>query len=69
MELTIKSRKWGAYTFSMKADGGYVFLNHDGCRCQICKGGNFMGSTLTATPETFEKVVRRWYRQHMEAMK
>lgn len=65
----IKSREYGEISFFMPTDGGYVHLESSGkpgtLGKQICKGGDFMGSTLSATPETFEAVCRRWHRQRM----
>ncbi|MFB6412790.1 hypothetical protein [Edwardsiella piscicida] len=68
-ELTITSRKTGeAFTFWMPSDGGYVrrtFPDRPGTLgVQICDGGKTMGNTISATPETFEKVCRRWYRAY-----
>lgn len=70
MELTIKSRTEGTFNFWMNEAGGYIFLESDGkpgtLGQQICKGGYFSGSTLSATPETFGKVCRNWYRGYMK---
>lgn len=33
---------------------------------QICYGGGFRGNTVTATPSTFERECRRWYREYLE---
>ena len=70
MELTIKSRTEGTFSFWMNDTGGYIFLESDEkpgtLGQQICKGGYFSGSTLRATPDTFEKVCRNWYRGYMK---
>lgn len=70
MNIIIKSRTAGTFSFWMNAAGGYIFLESDGkpgtLGQQICKGGYFSGSTLSGTPETFEKVCRSWYRSHMK---
>ncbi|MEB8288012.1 hypothetical protein OKT24_19850 [Aeromonas veronii] len=68
-ELTITSRKTGeTFTFWMPASGGYIFRTYPSkpgtLGDQICDGGRSMGNTLSATPATFEKVCRRWYRAH-----
>ncbi len=70
MNIIIKSRTAGTFSFWMNDVGGYIFLEADGkpgtLGQQICKGGYFSGSTLSATPETFEKVCRNWYRSHIK---
>ncbi len=48
--------------------GEYVYMVHfadygEPIYRQICEGGGFSGSTLTATEDDFRKVVRRWRRQ------
>jgi len=67
MMLTIKSRKIGqSFTFRMPDTGGYITLGITGQQLrQPCKGGVFFGSTLMATPDTFEAECRRWYRAYM----
>jgi hypothetical protein len=73
MELTIKSRKLNK-TFKFFKNYGphqYIFdsTHKPGCLGrQICVGGYYGGSTLTASDETFEAVCRRWYRQHVKNM-
>lgn len=70
-ELTIKQRSTGTeYRFWMPSQGGYVHLDTTGSKPgtlgeQICRGGRVSGSTLSATPETFEKVCRNWYRAYV----
>lgn len=71
-ELTIISRKSGEiFNFWMPTDGGYIYRTYPGkpgiLGNQICNGGRTMGSTLCATPETFEKVCRRWYRAYQRS--
>jgi hypothetical protein len=66
-ELTINSRKTGeTFSFWMPSSGGYVHRVYPGrpgtLGDQICRDG---GSTISATPETFEKVCRNWYRAQM----
>jgi hypothetical protein len=74
MELTIKSRVLGdTFTFWMypcDADGtGCIFLTSPGRRGtdgqQICEGGRFLGSTLSASEATFEATCRRWYQARL----
>ncbi|WP_318370465.1 hypothetical protein [Enterobacter sp.] len=72
MELKIKSRKNGeVFSFWMGSGGGYIHLQGKGnpgnLGRQICRGGSFVGSALTATPETFDKVVRNWYRAYQRS--
>lgn len=66
MNTTITSRSAGMFSFWMSDGGGYIFLESEGkpgtLGDQICKGGYFTGSCLSATPETFEKVCHSWYR-------
>ena len=69
MDLTIKCRKTGEiYTFWMHHGGGYIYRTSPGrpgtFGSQICAGGRFGGSTVSATPETFARVCRSWYRAH-----
>lgn len=69
MEFTINSRKHGKISFWMNGNAGYVFLQSEGrpgqLGEQICEGGSFMGSTISANAENFEKVCRRWHKQHL----
>lgn len=56
--FVIKSRIHGVQLFTMpKADGGYIWRNGK----QICVGGRSTGSTIRATPESFERVCRKWW--------
>lgn len=71
-ELTITSRKTGeTFTFWMPVSGGYIYRTYPGkpgtLGSQICAGGRSMGNTLSATPDTFETVCRRWYRAHLRS--
>lgn len=64
--FTIKTRTNGTLDFFCPDNGGYIRLdgrgaNHGSMGRQICAGGGFGGSTLTATPATLEAVARRWY--------
>lgn len=70
--FTIKSRIHGDVSFFVPDSGGYVRMegegaNHGTLGQQICYGGEFRGCTLTATPETLEKVARTWWRQRLAA--
>lgn len=65
MELRIKSRSGDLYEFSQVRENGYVWVVINASpRRQICSTGGFVGETLTATPETFNKTCRNWYRKH-----
>lgn len=67
--FTIKSRLHGDQTFFVPPGGGYVRLErgtaHGTLGQQICYGGDFCGSTVTATPETLEREARRWWRARL----
>ena len=68
--FTINTRDAGTLEFFVPDNGGYVRLESGGrsgtLAPQICKGGGFMGSTLTATAETLPTVAKRWNRQRRE---
>lgn len=73
MNFTIKSRKTGEiFSFYALDSGGYVHLESPGhsgnTGAQICRGGGFMGSTLScgASVDDLASVARKWYRQYME---
>ena len=73
MNFTIKSRKTGEiFSFYAPESGGYVHLESPGhsgnTGAQICRGGGFMGSTLScgASVDDLASVARKWYRQYME---
>ena len=73
MNFTIKSRKTGEiFSFYAPDRGGYVHLESPGhsgnTGAQICRGGGFMGSTLScgASEDDLASVARKWYRQYME---
>jgi len=70
MEYTINSRKLGKpVTFSVPGSSYiYVDLNgKDGCLGdQICTGGSFHGSTLTAySNEDFKKTCKNWWKSYL----
>lgn len=76
MNFTIKSRKTGEiFSFYAPDSGGYVHLESPGhsgnTGAQICRGGGFMGSTLScgASVDDLASVARKWYRQYMEERK
>lgn len=66
--ITIWTRKHGAWHFycSNSTDSSYVYCKpaepFGGEYKQPCAGGSWMGSTLMATPDTLEKVARKWLR-------
>ena len=73
MNFTIKSRKTGEiFSFYAPESGVYVHLESPGhsgnTGAQICRGGGFMGSTLScgASVDDLASVARKWYRQYME---
>lgn len=69
MRFTINSTRFGEHTFFMPDNGGYVRLEcgaqHGTLGQQICNGGGFRGYTVVAMPGTFQREVRRWWRQHL----
>jgi hypothetical protein len=70
MRFTIKSKKLECnFDFFMPDAGGYVRLESNGksgtAAPQICLRGRMSGSTLSATPASFESVCRSWYRAAM----
>lgn len=69
----ITSRTHGTISFFMPDNGGYVRLESVGnsgtLGKQICTGGDFMGSTISATPATFESACRRWHKQRLAAIR
>lgn len=68
---TTRSAEKGAMTFTAPAArddyAGYVWLEAErgyaaGERRQICHGGGFQGSTITATPQSLKADAQRWMR-------
>lgn len=57
------------FEFTAPDNGGYVrlILQAGEPGQQICVGGGMVGSTLTcrSNQDSFERVCRKWYRQHM----
>jgi hypothetical protein len=71
MELEIHSRKLNrTFTFWAPMTGGYIYLTTEEkpgtMGRQICHGGGFSGSTLSASTEAgFKAQCRAWYRAYM----
>jgi len=69
MKLTIKSRKLGKTLTFSRPGTSYVFVDLNGkpgtLGDQMCQGGMLMGSTLSASDNTFEDVCRSWYRSYL----
>lgn len=67
----LNTKDLGALEFSAPDDGGYVLMLLAGANParQICEGGGYMGSTLTANARTLQDVVRKWNRQRRAAMR
>ena len=59
MKLTINSKNYGGMDFTMNDNGGYIRCNGK----QICKGGGYMGSTISGSPEGFELTCKKWWNQ------
>ena len=68
--FTIKSTKHGDQTFFVASNGGYVRLergnNHGTLGKQICYGGSFYGSTVTATEATLGTEARKWWKHYLK---
>ena len=78
MNIIIKSKTYGKLSFFIDLGGDspydkYVFLElgdrHGTLGRQICDGGGFMGSTITANPETLRAECRKWLRQRKNSDK
>ena len=66
--FTINTRKHGEVTFQARDEGGYVRVT--GAKWdhrQICDGGSFGGSTVTADEKTLEAKARRWWKSYLAA--
>lgn len=61
-------------TFSNLGRAGYVYCdmgsrkNHGTRGRQICKGGGFVGSTLTASDDDLPRVTRNWLKAYYRDM-
>lgn len=74
MTLNIRTRDHGTISFwlDLRKGGttGYVwFFDSEGSKSQPCRGGGFRGATLVASEATFERVCRRWWRQHLAKLR
>lgn len=66
--FTINTRKHGAVTFNARDEGGYVRVSSDKWdHKQICDGGSFGGSTITADEKTLEAKARKWWNAYLAA--
>jgi hypothetical protein len=68
MTYSTHSSDLGNITFTAPAAGdsryGYVWIETaGGKRQQICDGGDFTGSTLSATTASLKATAQRWLRQ------
>lgn len=65
--VTIHTKDKGHLSFFVPDSGGYVRLTTDSkpgtLGRQICYGGGFHGSTVSATPETLRETAYKWIRQ------
>jgi len=71
---TTRTNEFGQITFSAPAattaSDGYIWMEAaGGRRLQICDGGDFFGTTLTATTSDLKKVAQRWMRQRRDWMR
>lgn len=77
MTYTTRTQEFGEITFSAPAatetTQGYVYVDTNGqsgtLGRQICYGGDFMGSTITASDATLKAEAQRWLRQRREWMR
>jgi len=73
MRYTIKSRKFGRdidFVASLPNSKNYAYIKvsftgNDSNYRQICDGGYLMGSTVSATAESFESICRNWWKQYL----
>ncbi len=75
MKYTIKSRIAGETTFALSdsaSENNPYYVWHEYAdrwgnykRSQICEGGGHRGNTLSATPDSFNDVCKRWHRQRL----
>lgn len=72
---TTRTVEFGEVTFTAPASderySGYVWVNTEKGyaskeRRQICYGGDFMGSTVTATAGELKATAQKWLRQRRE---
>ena len=75
---TTRTEEFGKITFSAPAASqdyaGYVYLDTNGIDNgtlgqQICYGGDFRGSTVTATEAGLKKAAQDWLRQRRDWMR
>lgn len=69
MRYTIKPRQGEPLTFWAPDNGGYIRLESNGrsgtLGQQICTGGGFTGSTLSAWNFVeLKEIVQQWYKQN-----
>lgn len=69
--FTLKTRNHGELSFFVVDTGGYVRLesgrNHGTLGKQICHGGGYRGTAVTATADTLADEARRWWRQSLRS--
>ena len=67
--LVINSKVFGEQSFFMPDNGGYIRLESEGksgtLGAQICDGGKFSGSTISASPASFERECRKWHKARL----
>lgn len=74
MTYTTRTAEFGAVSFTAPAAtdnySGYVWIETDrGERRQICYGGDFQGSTVTATADGIKAAAQAWLRQRRDWMR
>ena len=70
---TTRTAEFGPITFSAPAADenrqSYVWAEINGQRRQICHGGVFLGSAVTATTSNLKKEAQKWLRQRRDWMR
>ena len=70
MSYTTRTAEFGRATFSAPLATattlGYVYVEHDGGRNQICEGGKLIGKTVMATTAGVAAAAQKWLRQRRE---
>lgn len=64
---TTRTAEFGRVTFTAPAASetyaGHVWIETERDRRQICNGGDFTGSTITATSGSVKAAAQRWMRE------
>ena len=73
MTYTTRTAEFGEIQFSAPAstekNDGYVWVSINGESRQICHGGDFKGSAVTAKAHDLKSVAQKWLRQRRDWMR